>query len=37
MLNYMAGLQSEILASSQIYSVYEGIIGEHIVGQELLS
>ncbi|MDA3890622.1 MAG: AAA family ATPase [Salinivirgaceae bacterium] len=37
MINCFAGLQAEFLNNSPIDSIYNGIIAEHIVGQELIS
>jgi uncharacterized protein len=37
LLNYMAGIQKEILLNQNIESVYQGKVVEHIVGQELLA
>jgi hypothetical protein len=37
MLNYMAGIQKEILGTSDLLAVYQGKIIEHLIGQELLS
>ncbi len=36
-LNYFAGIQSQILTSNYIDDVFEGKVAEHIVGQELLT
>lgn len=37
MVNYFAGLQKKLFGMSDINSVYQGKIAEHIVGQELLA
>ncbi len=37
MLNYFVGLQKEILGTTDLNSVYQGTVIEHIVGQELLA
>jgi predicted AAA+ superfamily ATPase len=37
MLNYFVGLQQEILGTTDLNSVYQGMVIEHIVGQELLA
>jgi predicted AAA+ superfamily ATPase len=37
MLNYFVGLQQEILGTTDLNSVYQGTVIEHIVGQELLA
>ncbi|MGH7239866.1 MAG: ATP-binding protein, partial [Candidatus Saccharimonadales bacterium] len=37
MLNYFVGLQQEILATSDLDSIYHGTLIEHMVGQELLA
>ncbi len=37
MLNYFVGLQREILGTTDLNKVYQGIVIEHIVGQELLA
>lgn len=37
MLNFFAGLQKELIVSTDIEQVYKGRIAEHIVGQELLA
>jgi len=37
MLNFFAGLQKELIVSTDIQQVYKGKIAEHIVGQELLA
>ena len=37
MLNYFVGLQQEIIGTSDLNSVYQGTVIEHIVGQELLA
>jgi predicted AAA+ superfamily ATPase len=37
MLNYFMGLQQEILGTTDLSSVYQGTVIEHIVGQELLA
>jgi predicted AAA+ superfamily ATPase len=37
MLNYFVGLQQEILGTSDLNSLYQGLVIEHIVGQELLA
>ena len=36
LLNYMAHLQKDVFATSDLNNVYKGHIAEHIVGQELL-
>lgn len=35
MLNYFVGLQHEILGTTDLNNVYQGMVIEHIVGQEL--
>ncbi len=37
LINYFVGLQEELFRTSQIDTVYEGKISEHIVGQELVA
>jgi uncharacterized protein len=37
LLNYRAGFQKELFTATDIQSVYQGRIAEHIVGQELIS
>lgn len=37
LLNYFAGIQKEILGSSDLNTVYQGMMIEHLVGQELLA
>jgi len=37
MLNYFVGLQQEILGTTDMNNVYQGMVIEHIVGQELLA
>lgn len=37
MLNYFVGLQQEILGTTDLNNVYQGMVIEHIVGQELLA
>jgi len=37
MLNYFVGLQKEILGTVDLNDVYQGMVIEHIVGQELLA
>jgi predicted AAA+ superfamily ATPase len=37
MMNYFAGLQSEIIQSRDLSAVYKGTMIEHLVGQELLA
>ena len=37
MLNHFAGLQKEVLISSDLNAVYQGKVVEHLVGQELLA
>ncbi len=37
MLNYFTGIQREVLGSDNLSSVYQGIMIEHLVGQELLA
>ena len=37
LVNYFAGLQSDILGTKDLNSVYQGKVIEHLVGQELLS
>jgi predicted AAA+ superfamily ATPase len=37
MLNYFVGLQKEILGTTDLNTIYQGTIIEHIVGQELLA
>lgn len=37
LLNYLSGVQKEVLGCSDLNSAYRGIVAEHITGQELLS
>jgi predicted AAA+ superfamily ATPase len=37
LMNYSAGLQKEIIGTTDLNTVYQGTIIEHLVGQELLS
>ena len=37
MLNYFAGIQKEILGTSDLNKVYQGTLIEHLAGQELLA
>lgn len=37
LLNFFVGIQSEILGSTSIDTVYKGTLVEHLVGQEMLS
>ena len=37
MLNYFAGIQKEILGTTDLHSVYQGTMIEHLVGQEILA
>jgi len=37
MLNFFAGIQKELIVSTDIEQVYKGKVAEHIVGQELLA
>ncbi|MBX7225463.1 MAG: AAA family ATPase [Chitinophagales bacterium] len=37
MLNYFAGLQTELFGSKDLSDVYKGAVIEHLVGQELLA
>ena len=37
MLNYFAGIQKLVFGSTDLNSIYQGHIAEHIVGQELLA
>ncbi len=37
MLNYFAGIQKEILGTTDLNKVYQGTMIEHLVGQELLA
>ena len=37
LMNYFAGIQSEILGATNLNVIYKGMVAEHIVGQELLS
>lgn len=37
MMNHFAGLQKEIIGTSDLDNIYQGKIAEHIVGQELLA
>jgi predicted AAA+ superfamily ATPase len=36
LLNYAAGVQFEVLSSTDLNSVWRGLVAEHIVGQELI-
>jgi len=36
-LNYAAGIQTDIIQSKDLNSVYKGIMIEHLIGQELLA
>lgn len=37
LINYLVGIQKEILGTTDLHSVYKGTIIEHMIGQELLS
>lgn len=37
LMNYVAGLQKEIIGTTDLNTVYQGTVIEHLVGQELLS
>ena len=37
LMNYLAGIQRDILGTTDLHSVYQGTMIEHLVGQELLS
>lgn len=37
LMNYVAGIQKEIIGTSDLQSVYNGTVIEHLVGQELLA
>ena len=37
LINYLVGIQKELLGITDLHSVYQGTIIEHLVGQELLS
>lgn len=37
MLNYFTGIQKQIFGTVDLNNIYQGIISEHIVGQELLA
>lgn len=37
LINYFAGLQTDILGTKDLHGVYQGKLIEHLVGQELLS
>ncbi len=37
LMNYSAGIQKEIIGTSDLNNVYQGTVIEHLVGQELLS
>lgn len=37
MLNYFAGIQREVLGTDDLSDAYQGIVIEHLVGQELLA
>lgn len=37
MLNYFTGIQKQIFGTDDLNNIYQGIITEHIVGQELLA
>lgn len=37
LMNYMAGIQKEIIGTTDLNTVYQGTVIEHLVGQELLS
>lgn len=37
MLNYFAGIQKEIISSTDLNNIYQGTMVEHLVGQEMLA
>ncbi|HLZ89268.1 MAG TPA: AAA family ATPase, partial [Puia sp.] len=37
MMNYFLGLRTEVLGTADLNSIYQGVIVEHLVGQELLA
>lgn len=37
LMNYLGGIQRDILGTTDLHSVYQGTMIEHLVGQELLS
>lgn len=37
MLNYFAGIQKEIISTTDLNNIYQGIMVEHLVGQEMLA
>ncbi|MBX2914269.1 MAG: ATP-binding protein [Cyclobacteriaceae bacterium] len=37
LMNYMVGIQKEIIGTRDLNSIYQGIMIEHLVGQELLA
>ena len=37
LMNYFAGIQKEIIGTTDLLNVYQGTVIEHLVGQELLS
>jgi len=37
LLNYFSGIQQDVFGTKQLSGVHEGIVSEHIVGQELLT
>ncbi len=37
MLNYFAGIQKEIISSTDLNNIYQGTMVEHLVGQEVLA
>jgi uncharacterized protein len=37
LMNHLAGIQKEIIGTSELDQVYQGKVAEHIVGQELLA
>lgn len=37
LMNYVVGVQKEIIGTTDLHSVYQGTVIEHLVGQELLS
>ncbi|HNR74453.1 MAG TPA: AAA family ATPase [Cyclobacteriaceae bacterium] len=37
LMNYMVGIQKEIIGTEDLNSIYQGIMIEHLVGQELLA
>lgn len=37
MMNYFAGLQKEIIGTTDLDNIYQGKIAEHVVAQELLA